>query len=416
MAIALLVRPSTEEETTIRPDASSAFDHHYPADVQIVSVQDRAFILVGTAHVSQESIALVREVLSREKPDCVCVELDAQRYAALSQQQHWQDLDLRAVIRQRHLGTLIVNLVLASYQKKLGGQLGVLPGTELLAATRVAQEQGIPFVLCDREVRVTLQRAWRSAPFLKKMLLLSSLVASLFDTTPVSEETLRAMRRQDALSALLDDLGEALPTLRTVLIDERDRYMAQKIREAAGKRVVAVVGAAHVQGLRRLLLAPQQQEDLAPLTVVPPASPWWQWLGWTIPSTIVAALLLIGWQQGLAAAGQNVVYWVLASGLPSALGALCALAHPVTILTAFLAAPVTTLSPVLGVGHITALVQAYMQPPMVREFQSVADDIRSCKQWWKNRLLRVFLAFLFPSLGTVLGVWVGGYKIVSSLF
>lgn len=380
-----------------------------------MSVQGREFILVGTAHVSQESTDLVREVIGKEKPDCVCVELDAQRYAALSQQQRWEDLDLREVIRRRHLGTLIVNLVLASYQKKLGGQLGVLPGTELLAATMIAQEHGIPFVLCDRDVRVTLQRAWRSAPFLKKMLLLSSLLVSLFDTTPVSEDTLREMRHQDALSALLQELGEALPTLRTVLIDERDRYLAQTMREVSGNRIVAVVGAAHVQGIRRILVA-QQQDNLEPLMVIPPASPWLQWLGWTIPITIVAALLLIGWQKGIAAAGQNVLYWVLASGLPSALGALCALAHPVTILTAFLAAPITTLSPVLGVGHVTALVQAYMQPPMVREFQSVADDIRSFKQWWKNKLLRVFLAFLLPSLGTIIGVWVGGYKIVSNLF
>ena len=383
--------------------------------MQIVFVQGREFILVGTAHVSQESTDLVREVLGREKPDCVCVELDAQRYAALSQQQRWEELDLREVIRRRHLGALIVNLVLGSYQKKLGRQLGVLPGTELLEATKIAQEYHIPFALCDRDVRVTLRRAWRSAPFLKKMLLVSSLLASLFDKTPISEDVLREMRQQDVLSVLLKELGEALPTLRIVLIDERDRYLAQKIREAPGNRIVAVVGAAHVQGIRRILLS-QQRENLEPLTLIPPTSPWWQWLGWTIPVTIVAALLLIGWQKGIAVAGQNVLYWVLASGIPSAIGALCALAHPLTILAAFLAAPVTTLIPMLGVGHITALVQVYVQPPMVREFQNVADDIRSFKQWWKNRLLRVFLAFLLPTLGAIIGVWIGGYKIVSSLF
>jgi pheromone shutdown-related protein TraB len=261
---------------------------------------------------------------------------------------------------------------------------------------------------------VTLQRAWRSTPFLKKMLLVSSLLVSLFDTTPVSEETLRAMRHQDALSTLLQELGNALPTLQMVLIDERDRYLAQTMQEVSGNRIVAVVGAAHVPGIRRILLT-QQRENLAPLMSIPPASRWVQWLGWTIPLTIVAALLLIGWQKGIAAAGHNALYWVLVSGLPSALGALCALAHPLTVLAAFLAAPITTLTPVLGVGHITALVQAYMQPPMVREFQSVADDLRSFKQWWKNRLLRVFLAFLLPTLGTIIGAWFGGYKIVSSL-
>ena len=379
-----------------------------------MAVQGREFILVGTAHVSQESTDLVREVLGTEKPDCVCVELDAQRYMALSHQQHWEDLDVRAVIRQRHLGTLIVHLVLASYQKKLGGQLGVVPGAELLAATRMAEEHGIPVVFCDREVRVTLLRAWRSTPFLKKMRLVSALLVSLFDTTPVSEATLRAMRHQDALSTLLHELGQALPTLRMVLIDERDRYLAQTMQEVAGKRIVAVVGAAHVPGIRRILLT-QQREDLAPLRIIPPASRWVPWLGWTMPVTIVAALVLIGWQQGITAAGHTALYWVLVCGLPSALGALCARAHPLTVLAALLAAPLTTLTPVLGVGHITALVQAYMQPPRVREFQSVADDIRSCTQWWKNRLLRVLLAFLLPTLGTIIGAWFGGYTIVSRL-
>ncbi len=383
--------------------------------MQVVAGNGRVFILVGTAHVSQESADLVRDVIRQEQPDCVCVELDAQRFAALSQQRRWEELDLREVIRRRNLGTLLVNLVLASYQKKLGGQLGVLPGTELLEATKVAQEYGIPFVLCDREVRITLRRAWHSTTFFKKMLLLSSLLASLFDSTQISEELLRDMRQQDVLSALMHELGEALPGLRTVLIDERDLYMAQKVQEAEGERIVVVVGAAHVQGIQRLLQA-QRRENVDFLNTIPPASPVLRWLGWGVPVTIITALLLIGWQKGAAVAGQNALYWVLASGTPSALGALCALAHPVTILSAFLAAPLTTLSPVIGVGHVTALVQAYMCPPLVREFQSVADDIRSPKQWWSNKLLRVFLAFVLPTLGTMVGVWFGGYKIVSNLF
>ncbi|MGE3541084.1 MAG: TraB/GumN family protein [Candidatus Tectimicrobiota bacterium] len=388
---------------------------NYPDDVSVLHQQGREFILIGTAHVSRESADLVRQVITREQPDCVCVELDGQRFTALSQQQRWENLDLREIIRQRQLGPLLVNLVLASYQKKLGGQLGLMPGAEMLEAIRVAQEQQIPIALCDRDVRITLRRAWRLTPWYKKTWLLSVLLASLFDRTQISEEVLRDMRQQDVLSALIHEIGDTLPSLRQVILDERDVYLAQKIRDTQGKRVVVVIGAAHVQGVQRALRT-EQPAPLAALLHVPPGSAVWRWLGWGIPATLIAALLGIGWQKGAAAFGQSMLYWTLASGLPSALGALCALAHPMTIMAAFVSAPITALSPAIGVGQVTALVQAYLRPPRVRELQSVAEDLRSVKQWWQNRLLRIFLAFLLPSLGTMLGVWFGGYKILSTLF
>lgn len=370
---------------------------------------------MGTAHVSQESADLVQHIITSETPDCVCVELDQQRYVALSQQRRWEDLDLKEVIRRRQLSPLIVGLVLSAYQKKLGGQLGVMPGTELLEATRVAQQHGIPIALCDRDVRVTLGRAWRSTPFFKKLMLASSLIVNMFDTSTVSEDALRELRQQDVLSAMLQELGDALPTLRQALIDERDVFLAQKVREAKGDRIVAVVGAAHINGIRRIL-SERQDSDLENLNTVPPVQPLWKWLRWGIPAIIVAALLFIGWQKGAAVAGHNALFWMLANGIPSACGAIAAFAHPLTIITAFLAAPVTSLTPVIGAGYVTAFVQAYIQPPTVREFQSVAEDIRSVRKWWQNRLLRIFLAFLLPGLGSMIGTWIGGYEILSNLF
>jgi len=387
----------------------------YPADVSVVHSHGRTFVLIGTAHISRESAELVREVITREQPEGVCVELDEQRFTALSQQQRWDNLDLRDIIRRRQLGPLLVNLVLASYQKKLGGQLGLMPGAEMLEAIQEAQARAIPMTLCDRDIRITLRRAWRLTPWYKKTWMLSVLLASLFDREQISEDVLRDMRQQDVLSALIHEIGDTLPTLRQVILDERDLYMAQKILDTPGHRLVVVVGAAHVQGLQRALHA-GQPVSLAPLLHVPPGSAVWRWVGWGIPAMLIAALVWIGWQQGAAAFGENMLYWTLASGLPSALGALCALAHPMTIVAAFVSAPLTTLSPAIGVGQVTALVQAYLRPPRVRELQSVADDIRSVKQWWQNRLLRIFLAFLLPSLGTMLGVWVGGYKIFSALW
>ena len=175
----------------------------YPPDVQVVAVQGRTFILVGTAHVSQESADLVRDVITKETPDCVCVELDQQRYTVLSQQQRLEDLDLKTIIRNKQLSPLIANVILASYQRRLGGQLGVLPGTEMLEAIRIAQALDIPIALCDRDVRVTLGRAWRFTPFFKKLLLLSTLLTSIFDTTEISEDVLRDIRHDNFFGCLV---------------------------------------------------------------------------------------------------------------------------------------------------------------------------------------------------------------------
>lgn len=380
-----------------------------------VTVQDRVFILIGTAHVSQESADLVRQVIEREQPDCVCVELDAQRFKALSEQRRLDDLDLKEVIRRQQLSPLIVNIVLSSYQKRLGGQLGVMPGAEMLEAIKIANDLGIPMALCDRDVRVTLGRAWRSTPWLKKFLLLSTLLASIFDRTTISEEMLRDIRQKDVLSEMLRELGELMPTLRAVLIDERDLYLAHHIRGAVGKCMVAVLGAAHIPGVKGHLEA-NQPIDLEPLNTIPPVSPLWRVVGWGIPALIVAALLMIGWQKGMDVAGENLVFWILANGIPSAIGAAAALAHPLTILTAFVAAPITSLTPVIGAGYVTAFVQAYLCPPSVRELHRVSDDIRSAQQWWRNRLLRIFLAFILPGIGSLIGTWIGGVEIFSTLF
>ena len=285
---------------------------------------------------SKESAQRVRDVITQESPDCVCVELDAQRYAALSQQRRLEDLDLKQVIRQRQLSPLIAGLILSAYQKKLGGELGVMPGTELLEAVNVAQHHHIPIVLCDRDIKITLARAWRTTPWHKKLLLLASLLQGMFERQTISEETLRELRQQDVLSVMLDEFSESLPTLRQVLIDERDVYMTDKIRQADGDRVVAIVGAAHVPGIRRLL-AQQPTPMPSHLTTIPPASAVWKWMQWVIPATIIGALVFIGWQQGAAAAGDNARFWFFANGIPSALGAVAAFAHPVTVVVAFLA-------------------------------------------------------------------------------
>ncbi|MGB0910852.1 MAG: TraB family protein, partial [Nitrospirales bacterium] len=242
-----------------------------------------------------------------------------------------------------------------------------------------------------------------------------SLLLSVFDTTQVSEQEIRDLKKQDALSDMMEELGKEVPTLKSVLIDERDRYLAKKIQDAKGEKVVAVIGAGHMPGIQRTLKA-QQSVNLEELDVIPPVSGAWKWVGWSIPAIIVGSIIYIGFQQGAMAAGENAIFWILANGIPSALGGILAMAHPLTIMTAFASAPFTSLTPVVGVGYVTAFVQAYIQPPLVSEFQSVAEDIAIPKRWWRSRLLRVFLAFLLPTIGSIIGTYVGGAKIVSNLF
>jgi pheromone shutdown-related protein TraB len=371
--------------------------------------------VVVTAHISLESAHLVRQVIEREEPDCVCIELDAQRFEALSRPERFEALDLRQVLRNKQLATLMLSLVMATYQRRLGFKLGIQPGTELMEAARTAEEHDIPIRLCDRDVRTTLRRAWAALSLPRRFMLLSSLLAGIFEKVELTEEDLRELRSEDVLSRLMRELGEAFPGLKSVLIDERDAYLAQRMREAPGRRVVAVVGAGHVEGIRRTLET-GRSADVDDLDRIPPASGGWKWLGWGVPALIIGALVAIGVRQGLAAAGENALFWVLANGIPSSVGAVLALAHPATVAAAFLAAPITSLTPVIGAGYVTAFVQSYFRPPLVRELRRVSEDVASLAGWWRNRLLKIFLVFVLTTLGSLLGTAVGGAEILRNLF
>jgi len=405
----------TPGEDGSAPHSAPSAARDWPSDVHVLALGGREIILVGTAHISRESADLVREVIEKERPDCVCVELDAQRYEALSQPRRWEQLDLKQVIRNRQLAPLLANLLLASYQKKLGGALNVLPGTELLEATRAAEALGIPVALCDRDVRVTLRRVWGSISFWNKSKLLATLGAGLFESPELGEEDLRRIREQDVLSELMGELAEALPGLVGALIDERDLFLARKILDAEGDRLVAVVGAGHVQGIRRALLE-DRPVDLEELNRIPPVSTAWKTVAWGVPSLILGSLVWIGLSKGAAVAGENLWFWILANGIPATIGAVLSLAHPVVIGSAFAVAPVTSLIPVIGAGYVLAFLQAWLAPPIVSEFESVADDFGKPSRWWRSRLLRIFLVFVLTTLGSLIGTYVGGYEIFSNVF
>ncbi len=382
--------------------------------MRLVRSAGREIVLVGTAHVSRESTALVRRVIEAVRPEGVCIELDAGRYEALAKPQRFEALDLRQILRSRQLPTLFANLLLAAYQHALGLKLGVRPGAELLEGARVADELGIPVHLCDREVRVTLRRAWRALSLWKKALLASALLESVVARPELDEAALRELRQRDVMTQLLEELATAFPGLKTVLIDERDAYLAEKIRRAPGRTLVAVVGAGHLAGLAAHLESGAPRE-LGPLEELPAASNVGKWLGWSIPAAVALGLVVLLIQRGPEAVGHNVGIWVLATGGPCAIGAVLALAHPATIVSAFFAAPITTLHPALGAGYVTAFVQSYFRPPLVRELSGVLDDLSTLRGFWRNKLLRILLVFVTTTLGAFLGTFLGTAEIVRNL-
>lgn len=387
----------------------------YSSDVKILNIDSKEYFIVGTAHISKRSADLVREVIENEKPDNVCIELDSQRYQALSEKKKWETLDLKEVIKKKQLSTLLINILLASYQKKLGDKLGVQPGVELLEASTVAKENNIPITLCDREIRITLRRAWNSMSLWQKIKFMTVGLAGIFEKEEITEEKLEEIRDKDVLSEMMIELGKVLPVLKTVLIDERDMYLSEKIKHAVGNKIVAVVGAGHVSGICSYLES-NGHVDLTSIEIIPKASPAVKLIGWGVPALIIASLVYIGLTKGSDAASSNVIFWILANGIPSAFGTLIAFGHPITIITAFLAAPLTSLTPVIGAGYVAAFVQTYYAPPIVKEFKTVTEDLNHFKLWWKNKLLRILLVFILSGLGSALGTYVGAYEIVSNLF
>lgn len=373
------------------------------SDIHRVVIGDKEIILIGTAHISQQSVDIVRETIEAEAPDTVCVELDSQRYQALKDQNRWESLNLIQVIRTGQVPFLMANLALASFQKRMGLQTGVKPGAELAAAAQLGEERGMKVELVDRNIRTTLLRAWKKTGFWKRMNLVATLLASLFESQKIDEAELEKLRQTDTLSAMLEEMSEILPSVKTILVDERDTYMAHHIRQAPGQKIVAVVGAAHVPGILRQIEKETSAEVIREISTIPADSKLSKVLPWTIPALIIGMFVagfFLGDYQRLADAA---LAWILATGLLASLGTLIALGHPLTILSAFVAAPITTLHPAIGAGMVTGLAQAFIAPPSVKDIERMGDDLATVRGWWGNRMTRVLLVFFFSNLGAAAG-------------
>lgn len=380
--------------------------------VHHLEYDDKQVILVGTAHVSRESAQQVRQVIQEENPDTVCVELCQSRYQSIRQKERWQETDIIKIIREKKSFLLLSNLLLASFQKRIAKKLDIKPGQEMITAIETADEMDAEIHLADRDIRTTLSRTWRAMGLWSKIKLLFQLMLSLGEVEEIKEEDIEKMKNEDVLETLLAEVGKALPVLKDILIDERDQYLAKKIRTAPGQKIVAVVGAGHVPGIKKYW---NKDIDIRALEQLPPKSHTAGVLKWLIPGAILA-MFIAGFFYGGAKAGQDmIVWWIAANGILAGIGATIALAHPVTIVTSMLAAPLTSLNPMIAAGWVAGLVEAFSRKPKVKDLEKLPEDILSVRGFWRNKVTRILLVVVFTNLGSSIGTFVAFPVIVKLL-
>lgn len=372
-------------------------------NIHRLTYQDKDVILVGTAHISRESTELVKRAIEEERPDTVCVELCQSRYESLTQRKAWQDTDLIKVIKEKKAFLLLSNLMLASFQKKIGKRLGIKPGQEILQALEAAEAVGAGIHLADREIRITLARTWRLMGLWTKVKLFAGFLSSVGDLEELKEEDIEKLKERDVLEALLAEIGESLPEVRRILIDERDQYLAYKIRTAPGKNIVAVVGAGHVPGIQQCW---DKQVDIESLEQMPPKGKLLSFLKWIVPALICGLIILGFFTAGKVAAAHMIKWWFVANASLAGLGAALALGHPLTVLSAVLASPLTSLNPMIAAGWVAGVVEALLGKPKVKDFENLPEDIASLKGFWRNKITRVLMVVVFTNIGSALGTFV----------
>lgn len=378
------------------------------ANITRIEMDGKELILIGTAHVSRESALEVKEVIERERPDTVCVELDEGRYRSIKEEDRWRNMDIFAVIKEKKATLLLMNLAISSFQKRLANQFDIMPGQEMIQGIDSAEEVGAELVLADRDIQTTFSRIWSGLGLKGKSLLITQVFAGIFSREEITEEELEELKSKDMIDSVLQEFTEHFPGLKGPLIDERDQYLAEKIRTAKGKKIVAVLGAAHVPGIKKEI---HHKHDLEQLKSKPKKSKWPKIIGWSIPILVlgmIAYTFFTNAEIGL----QQMKSWFLWNGSLSALGTLIAFGHPLAILTAFVMAPITSLNPLLAAGWFAGLAQAYIKRPHVGDFEKLADDVTTFKGFWHNKVTRILLVVVLANIGSSIGTFVAGADII----
>ncbi|MET0067160.1 MAG: TraB/GumN family protein [Candidatus Thiodiazotropha sp.] len=386
-----------------------------------VHLGDSRITLLGTAHVSRSSVDKVKSLLDSGRYDAVAVELCPSRFNALINPDALDKMDLFKVFREGRVMMVMANLALGAYQQRLADQFGITPGAEQKEAIRIAQESHKPLLLIDREISTTLRRVAGNLSLWKRMTLFAGLIASIVSREQVTEEEIEHLKEGDILETTFAEFAEDRQDLYLPLIDERDRYMANRLLQEIDKNdhenLLVVIGAGHMHGIARYLQQPLSSppgETIAQLDQSPPPSRWPKLIPWIIVVLVLSGFA-VGFSRSPDLGWQMIADWVLINGGLSALGALLAAAHPLTVVTAFIAAPLTSLNPAVGAGMATGLAEVFLRKPTVADFGQLRNDTTTLLGWWKNRVSRTLLVFLFSTLGSAAGTYIAGFRIFDRL-
>ncbi|SEL60269.1 TraB/GumN family protein [Halomonas daqiaonensis] len=389
---------------------------------RVVQVGETRYTLLGTAHVSAESATDVRELIRSGEFDAVAIELCDSRHHSLTHPDAMGEQDLFQIFRQGKAGMVAASLALGAFQQRVAEQSGIEPGAEMRAALEESRDASLPLLLIDRDVGVTLKRIYHNVPWWQRFSLFSGLLGSVLSRQQVSAEEIERLKEGDVLESTFSEFAAESASLYTPLITERDRYMVLRLAEDAGpgryRHVLVVIGAGHMKGIAEQLEQPLPADPAAEreaLDATPPPSRIWRALPWAITALVLTGFA-IGFSRNTELGWQLVAEWFLINGVLSGAATLVALAHPVTVVATFFAAPLTSLNPTIGAGFVAAGVELWMRKPKVRDFSTLRHDVTELKGWWRNRVSRTLLVFLTATIGSAAGTWIAGFRIAGALF
>lgn len=373
--------------------------------IERISLPSKEIILIGTAHISEESVLLVKKTIEEEKPDVVGVELDDERLHQLMNPEQWQNLDVASAIKEGKTYLLLFNILLASMQQKLGQDIGIKPGAEMKEAILIANSLHLPIALLDRNVKITLKRAMSKMSWIEKGKLFYAIIGSMFGFAgeKIDAAKIEEMKKKDVVSELINELSEQMPSVKEVLVDERDHYISNKILNVNASKIVCVLGAGHLQGIKKILAGQSKVNlDISQLQKIPKSPNYTKILKYSIPALFLLLVLYAFFTKGFNVTFNILLVWFIAHGFLAAIGALIAKAHWKSIAVSFLAAPFTALHPALAVGWFSGLMEAKIRAPQIKDFETLRN-ISSYADLNDNRITHILLVTAYANIGGTIG-------------
>jgi pheromone shutdown-related protein TraB len=368
-------------------------------------------ILVGTAHVSKESVKEVEATILREKPKYVALELCEPRFEAITQKKKWQDTPITELLKGNQAFFLLGYSLLSAFERKLGEKTGVRPGDEMLAGVKAAEKVGAKVILVDRPIAITLKRAWKMSGFREKLRIFKEFFLSMFGAEDITPEAIEELKKDDILSEVMKELSRIAPSAKKVLIDERDEYIAGKLMELKGK-TVAVVGKGHKKGIEERLKS-KKKVDFTELEALPNSRFKLRWIFYGLTAFIIGLLIWGGISQP-DKIPQYWGTWIWLHIIFTTLFGALALAHPLSIIAGALASPITAILPTVGAGWVSGMVEAKIRKPTVKDFEGLRD-LQGVRDFWKNKFTRILLVASLGNLGSMIATFVALPYLISAL-